>query len=63
MLDLHRGASAEQLLATPSFQSRWRNLSAACPWATMYQDVAFVTIWYASYRDEFEPLVVCESDE
>jgi CelD/BcsL family acetyltransferase involved in cellulose biosynthesis len=29
----------------------------------MYQDVPFVTIWYACYREEFEPLIVCQSDE
>jgi CelD/BcsL family acetyltransferase involved in cellulose biosynthesis/RimJ/RimL family protein N-acetyltransferase len=63
VLEVRRGTAAEHLLAAPAFQSHWRALGAACPWGTMYQDVPFVTIWYACYRDEFEPLVVSDADD
>ena len=62
MPELLRGSAAEQRLATASFRSRWRALSAACPWSTVYQEAAFVTAWYTTYRDAYEPIVIVEAD-
>jgi CelD/BcsL family acetyltransferase involved in cellulose biosynthesis/ribosomal protein S18 acetylase RimI-like enzyme len=57
-----RGAGAEALLCDPGFCSQWTALACACPWATGFQSVGFVSTWYACYRSVFEPMLVFSRD-
>ncbi len=52
-----RDQAARQMLADSKFLGEWQQLSAACPWATPFQSVAFARCWYAAYAKTFEPLL------
>jgi CelD/BcsL family acetyltransferase involved in cellulose biosynthesis len=54
-----RGKEASEMLKNERFLAEWRRLYRECPWSTVAQSPAFVTSWYATYR-EYRPLVVCE---
>jgi CelD/BcsL family acetyltransferase involved in cellulose biosynthesis len=41
----------------------WNELWNRCPWATSFQSPAFVRLWYHSYRDAFEAVLIEREDE
>ena len=58
MVRVHRGREAVALVADPIFRRKWSALHEACPYATCFQDIPFVTTWYRSYAERFEPVLV-----
>jgi CelD/BcsL family acetyltransferase involved in cellulose biosynthesis len=54
-----QGKEAREMLKNERFRAEWLRLYRECPWATVAQSPAFVTLWYATYR-EYRPLLVCE---
>jgi len=52
------GEKAWGLLTSPGFLLDWKELEAACPWATPYQSSHFVLTWMRHYRARFAPVVV-----
>jgi CelD/BcsL family acetyltransferase involved in cellulose biosynthesis len=54
---VRREAEASALLADPRFRDQWRDLYRNCPWATVFQDVPYVTRWYELYCRQFEPVL------
>jgi len=62
MADIVRGDAALRRLSDPGFRSAWMTLRDACPWGTVYQEPAFVSVWYRAYDRAYEPLVVSETD-
>jgi len=59
-LNLRRSQEAEQLLNSESFWTQCGGLYEACPWATALQSPAFVRSWYAFYKQQYEPILICE---
>jgi CelD/BcsL family acetyltransferase involved in cellulose biosynthesis/GNAT superfamily N-acetyltransferase len=51
-------ADAERLLESPDFQSNWRTLWQACPWATALQTPEFACTWYRCYKERYSPLIL-----
>ena len=62
MLRLYRGSEASELIFSATFQNQWAELFRRCPWATVHQDVAFVTAWYESYSAVYAPLVITDEN-
>jgi CelD/BcsL family acetyltransferase involved in cellulose biosynthesis/GNAT superfamily N-acetyltransferase len=58
MIRVHRGREAVALVADPAFRRKWTALHEACPYGTCFQDIPFVTTWYRSYAERFEPVLV-----
>jgi hypothetical protein len=48
-IDVTSGAAASRLLADGSFERAWGSLAGQCPWATIYQSIAFARTWFACY--------------
>jgi len=61
-IELVQGQSAESLLADERFQSQWSALWSQCPWATAFQRCGFHRAWYATYRNEYSPLLAISRD-
>ncbi|ARS36248.1 GNAT family N-acetyltransferase [Pontibacter actiniarum] len=40
------------------YSSCWDSLYQACPWATVYQSIAFVSAWYEIYATTYQPILV-----
>lgn len=59
-IELTRDQHAEQQLHDPSFREQWQYLYTQCPWATPFQSLAFVTAWYAVYREHYNPVLLCQ---
>lgn len=58
-LELVTGDAVITLLCTDSgFQQGWDLLFDSCPWATVFQNRAFTTAWYQTYRHEHCPVLV-----
>ncbi|MBX9607867.1 MAG: GNAT family N-acetyltransferase, partial [Gammaproteobacteria bacterium] len=55
---LLRGASADDALRDSQFIEAWQQLRDTTPHATAFQGPRFAATWYASYRDEWEPVLV-----
>src|SRR5436305_1328829 len=55
---VRREGEAAGLLADPLFRGRWQELHRQCPWATVLQDVPYLTTWYELYSKQYEPVVV-----
>jgi len=53
---------AASLLADPHFRDEWQDLHRQCPWATVFQDVPYLTRWYQLYSTQYEPVVVVGRD-
>ncbi|WP_215223621.1 GNAT family N-acetyltransferase [Echinicola shivajiensis] len=64
-LNLYRGKEAFELLSNCNFQNAWDNLYKVCPWSTVFQRREFITSWYNTYQEDFQPLIIMEkqSDE
>ncbi len=58
MVRVHRGREAVALVADPIFRRKWSALHEACPYGTCFQGIPFVTTWYRSYAERFEPVLV-----
>lgn len=63
MAALYKGAEAHQLLESADFLEKWRALLCACPWATCFQGVPFVTTWYRCYADRFDPVIAVSEEQ
>jgi CelD/BcsL family acetyltransferase involved in cellulose biosynthesis len=57
------GSEAEKLFENIVFCEDWRRLSAACPWASVFQEPGFVTTWYSTYRSRYTPVIVIGINE
>jgi CelD/BcsL family acetyltransferase involved in cellulose biosynthesis/RimJ/RimL family protein N-acetyltransferase len=53
---------ADALLSAESFRAAWNELYCRCPWATVFQDVDFVTTWYGTYTERFRPVIIRETN-
>ncbi len=58
MIRVHRGKEAVALMSDPAFRQKWAALYEACSYGTCFQDIPFVTTWYRSYAERFEPVLV-----
>ena len=56
-IDVTSGAAASRLLADGSFERAWGSLAGQCPWATIYQSIAFARTWFACYP-RYAPVIV-----
>ncbi len=54
---------AQRLLHDAEFRLKWNRLYERCPWATVFQDVQYLTIWNRNYKDGCELILVYEADE
>src|ERR1700722_1191897 len=63
MIRVHRGKEAAELIANPAFRQKWAALYESCLYGTCFQDIPFVTTWYRSYAERFEPVLVTEAEE
>ncbi len=59
---VRREAEAAALIGDPLFRNQWRDLCHRCPWATVFQDVPYVTRWYELYSEQYEPVLVLGRD-
>jgi CelD/BcsL family acetyltransferase involved in cellulose biosynthesis len=50
--------SALSQLADRRFLEAWDNLYNACPWAMVYQSPAFITAWYETYHELYQPVII-----
>ena len=57
-LEVLRGDDAHRALEDRGFQLNWSTLHQRCAWSTVFQNVGFVTAWYRSYREVYEPIIV-----
>lgn len=57
-----KDSDAREVLTDDVFLDTWRSLHSVCPWATVCQDVDFCTAWYATYENNFAPLLVTGID-
>jgi CelD/BcsL family acetyltransferase involved in cellulose biosynthesis len=57
---IEEGDRVLTLLADHRFREAWRRLHASCPWATAFQDIEFVDLWYRSYLAAFSPVLALE---
>jgi CelD/BcsL family acetyltransferase involved in cellulose biosynthesis len=55
---LVRGADALARMADDRFVGEWTALAARCPWATVFQQPAFVRAWCEVHRPVAEPLIL-----
>ena len=51
------------LLDDQDFVTAWKALYAQCPWATGYQDPAYVCAWYRLYNKRYRPLLLFSRDD
>jgi hypothetical protein len=57
--ELISGDAVITLLCNDSgFQQSWDLLFDSCPWATVFQNRAFTTAWYITYRHEHCPVLI-----
>ncbi len=62
-VDVFIGTEAEKLLDNIEFCESWRRLAEACPWASVFQELDFVTTWYSTYRNQYTPVIVTGKHE
>jgi len=55
---VYSDSEALQLMASPQFQTQWRDLVAKCPWATALQSPEFACTWYECYGELYRPLIL-----
>ena len=53
-VQIKTGPELDSLLADAAFSDSWQSTFDGCPWATVFQDPAFVRIWFDRYRTEFK---------
>jgi CelD/BcsL family acetyltransferase involved in cellulose biosynthesis/RimJ/RimL family protein N-acetyltransferase len=61
-VDVVCGEAAQSLLISPQFIQHWNALHASCLHATAFQGPGFVRAWYASYRAQWQPVIVRSVD-
>ena len=62
--ELISGDAVITLLCTDSgFQQSWDLLFDSCPWATVFQNRAFATAWYTTYKHEHCPVLVKQTEK
>jgi CelD/BcsL family acetyltransferase involved in cellulose biosynthesis/RimJ/RimL family protein N-acetyltransferase len=59
---LARGIEAQKLFQSIDFQTKWKQLFEVCEWATVFQDIRFLSIWNDHYQDKHELILVYELD-
>ncbi|MBO0720236.1 MAG: GNAT family N-acetyltransferase [Blastocatellia bacterium] len=62
-VDVFIGPEAEKLLGDPEFCQNWRELLVICPWASVFQEVEFVSTWYSTYKNHYTPVIVSGFDD
>lgn len=55
---VYSDSEALQLIASPQFQTQWRDLATKCSWATALQSPEFVCSWYQCYGELYRPLIL-----
>ena len=63
MIRVFQGDEAFSLLSDPEFRRKWSSLYHDCPYATCFQGVQFITVWYRCYAEKFDPLIVVDGVE
>ena len=56
--EIQRGTSSTLLLGDGVFRSQWHALYQRCPWATVFQSLDYLGIWYEVYHPRYEPVLV-----
>ena len=56
------GQQAHKLMSDHAFLGHWQTLKDKCMLATAFQSPSFVSEWYASYRAQWQPVVVRSHD-
>jgi CelD/BcsL family acetyltransferase involved in cellulose biosynthesis/RimJ/RimL family protein N-acetyltransferase len=57
-IEVLQGPAAAGALQNSAFQQAWQELEARCPWGTVYQTWQFLSAWYQSYTEAYEPVLV-----
>ncbi|MGI9227917.1 MAG: hypothetical protein ACR2PU_03905, partial [Gammaproteobacteria bacterium] len=57
-VDLITGKAAYTVLDNHQFIILWQTLYKECPHATAFQAPNFVRIWYETYRNQWQPVVI-----
>ncbi len=47
-------------ISQAAFLGEWLDLYRRCPWSTAFQSPEFVCTWYATYRQQFHPVIVSQ---
>lgn len=58
MAEIYRGTKVSELLGDPTFAQKWGLLRSQCPWATVFQDSPFLSVWFSTYAPKYEPVLV-----
>ncbi len=53
---------AQELFNDAEFGRKWTELYENCPWATVFQDYQYLSIWNKNYRKVCEPFFIYELD-
>lgn len=61
-VDILIGKSAHQVLDDVQFMSAWQRLYTRSQHATVFQSPTFVSVWYQTYRVNWEPVIVRSVD-
>jgi RimJ/RimL family protein N-acetyltransferase len=62
-IHLIKSEKAQELLEDAEFTRQWMNLYENCPWATVFQDVQYLSIWNRHYKNVCELFFIYETDE
>ncbi len=53
---------AQELLEDEEFGRKWKELFEKCPWATVFQDFEYLSIWNRNYKNACETFLIYETD-
>lgn len=56
-LNILQGAEVLEAISQDEFAEDWAQLYQKCPWATVYQSLDFVQLWYQTYQ-QYTPILV-----
>src|SRR5579883_2363325 len=56
-----RGERVHDALSRSAMPAAWDCLYAQCPWSTVFQSSAFARVWYSTYSEVYEPLILTAS--
>lgn len=59
---LAKSKESRELLANDEFCRKWAELYRECLWATVFQDIEYLKIWYENYQNTCEFILVYETD-
>ena len=57
------GSEVLSIIENVDFQYKWDILYKSCPWATVFQSVAFVSTWYKLYHQSYLPILVMSENK